>query len=105
MLTVGLGLDSSDSSELSANSTFLLIFEPDPGPSGGLRGGLGELETVSAFFSSTDGLIVLSFCLPLLARLTSLEEIRGVFGSDGLLLREETLAGGLLYWRSFSSFP
>lgn len=63
-LTVGLGLDSS---ELSADSTFLLIFESDPGPSGGLRGGLGELETVSAFFSSTDGLIVLSVCLPLLA--------------------------------------
>lgn len=100
-LTVGLGLDSSDSSELSADSAFLIIFESDPGPSGGLRRGLGELETASAFFSSTDGLIVLSVCLPW----TSLEEIRGVFSSDGLLLREETLAGGCLYWRSFSSFP
>lgn len=66
-LTVGLGLDSSDSSELSADSAFLIIFESDPGLSGGLRRGLGELETASAFFSSTDGLIVLSVCLPLLA--------------------------------------
>lgn len=70
----------------------------------GLEGRPAGTVRLSVFLSSRDGLPV----LPLLTRRTmSLEEeeIRGVFGSAGLLLREETLAGGRLYWRSASSAP
>lgn len=61
----------------------------------GLFGGLAEV-----FLSHRDDLIGLSVFLPLLTRRTmSLEEeedVRGVFGSNGLLLREEILVGGFL---------
>lgn len=69
---------------------------------GGVPAGVVRL----VFLSSMVVLIVLSVILPLLTRLTPLEEVvRGVFRSDGLRLREVTLAGGLLSSESRFSFP
>lgn len=58
------------------------------------------------FLSRVVVLMVLSSLLPLSRWMRSLEEeIRGPVGSDGFLLREETLAGGFLSSRSRSSCP
>lgn len=107
-VTTGVGLTGGLSTD------FLLIRRSESGPGSGLGlgGGLPAVVRPSVFSSNMDGLIILSVCLLLLTRRTmSLvedeggEEILGVLGSDGLLLREDTLAGGRRYWRSFSSGP
>ena len=108
---------------------------PDLGPSGGLRasspasrlsdfllplkqflesesrwrdrlGGVPAESVRLVFLSRVLDLMVLSGLLPLSRWMRSLEEeIRGPVGSEGFLLREETLAGGFLSSRSRSSCP
>lgn len=71
----------------------------------GLKGP-GEVGRPSPFLSDVKGLKGLSDCLPLTRRMLCLEkDVLEILGSRGLLLREDTLAGGRLSRNSLSSLP